>query len=274
MMTIKWTKMKQRMDLTRLLLIKQANESKGKTTTKAGGKIMDLISMIKAPDVQVNTTREEDWRVKKKIGGVVSSNQEEMKITRVIGLSMIKIANRLNGIRIVSNIRTIAKATSLVKKMAIVSKRDGRTRGTTRVGNSTSNSSMMNLEIIHTTNKEITITINSSMDDQISISMGTKTDKTTNICRQTLLSTRWHNSSGPSKKRQVFMALSIAHSSIQHQSTLLMRANSKSKEISLKVMTSNRQTSSLNFRWNQLHLFLKLLLRILISLSPSSLERV
>ena len=235
---------------------------------------MDLINTIKAPDVQANTTREEDWRVKKKIGGVVSSIQEETKITRVIGLSMIKIENRLNGIRIVSNIRTIAEAISLVKKMAIVNKKDGRTRGTTRIGNSTSNSSMKNLEISHTTNKEITITINNSMDDQISISMGTKTDKTTKICRQTLLSTRWHNSSGPSKKRQVFTALSIAHSTIQHQSTLLMRANFKTKEISLKVMTSNKQTSSLNFRWNQLHLFLSLLLRILISLSPSSLERV
>ena len=113
------------------------------------------------------------------------------------------------------------------------------------------------------------------MDDQISISMGAKTDKTTNICRQTLLNTRWHsNSSGPSKKRQVFTALNIPHSSIQHQSTLLMIDNSKIKEISLKVMASSRQISSPNFQWNQLHLFLSPLLRVLISPSPSSLERV
>ena len=236
---------------------------------------MDLINMIKAPDVQVNTTREEDWRVKKKIGGVVSSIQEETKITRVIGLSTIKIANLLNGIRIVPNIRTTTEATNLVKKMAMGSRKDGKTRGTTRIGTFSSNNSMMNLGILHTTNKETTIIINSSMDDQISISMGTKTDKTTNICRQTLLNTRWHsNSSGPSKKRQVFTALNIPHSSIQHQSTLLMIANSKIKEISLKVMTSSRQISSLNFQWNQLHLFLSPLLRILISPSPSSLERV
>ena len=104
--------------------------------------------------------------------------------------------------------------------------------------------------------------------------MGTKTDTTTTMLKLIPLSRIWCSSRGPSKKREVFMALKLPHSSILHQSTTLKKASYKAKETLPMLMNSSRQVSSPNSPQNQLRLFLISLLRIATSLSPSSLDQI
>ena len=270
-MSSKLTRIKSMMDLIRHLSAKQVSTLREEKITRAGGKRVAIISMTVAIKVLDTRTREMEWRVKTRAGGVVSKIKEGTITIKVIGHRKIKAANQMIGIRIAFNIKTMVEMTNLCKRMATIKMTDGQARSTTSKGTPNNNSNITRQGPI-TTIRMIISTNSNNMVDEINTAMGTKMGKITTMLKLIPLS-RICSSIGPSKKKEVFMALIMPHSSIQHQSTTLQQANHKVKGTSLKLMNSRIQILNLNSLQNQLRLFLISPLRIAPSPSPSSLDQ-
>ena len=170
------------MDLIKLLSAKQVSTLRVEKTSKVGGKKVAITRMTKAIDVLDTSTREVEWRVKTRVGGIVSRIKDATITIRVIGHQKIKAANLMSGIRIVSNIRTMAEITNLCKRMATINMTGGRARSTTSKGTLSSNINTMRQEQI-TTFRMILSTNNSNMVDKINTTMGTKTVTTTTMLK-------------------------------------------------------------------------------------------
>ena len=181
-MTSKQTKMKPMMDLIKLLSAKQVSTLRAEKITKVGGKKVAITNTTKAIDDLDTRTREVEWRVKMRAGGIVSRIKDGTITTRVTGHKKIKAANQMSGIRIVSNIKTMVEITNLCKRIATISMIDGRARSTSSKGTPSSNSNTMRQEPI-TTIKMTLSTNNSNMVDKINTTMGTKTDTTTTMLK-------------------------------------------------------------------------------------------
>ena len=181
-MTSKLTKMKSMMGLIKLLSAKQVSTLRAEKITKVGGKKVAITNTTKAIDVLDTSTREVEWRVKMRAGGIVSRIKDGTITIRVIGHQKIKTANLMSGIRIVSNIKTMAEIANLCKRMATINMTDGRARSTTSRGTLSSNINTMGQEPITTI--KMTLSSNSSnMVDKINTTMGTKTVTTTTMLK-------------------------------------------------------------------------------------------
>ena len=170
------------MDLIKLLSAKQVSTLRVEKTSKVGGKKVAITNTTKAIDVLDTSTREVEWRVKTRVGGIVSRIKDATITIKVIGHKKIKAANLMSGIRIVSNIKTMAEITKLCKRMATINMTGGRARSITSKGTLSSNINTMGLEPI-TTIKMTLSTNNSNMVDKINTTMGTKTVTTTTMLK-------------------------------------------------------------------------------------------
>ena len=166
-------------------------------------------------------------------------------------------ANLWSGIRI---------ATS---RMGSTSKRDGKIRGIISLGTTSSTSRATSWESRSSTIRVISGQTSRRMDDQTNTSTGTRTARGTNTCSQSQAC----SSSGPSRKVQVYMALRMLHTSTWHQSTILERISSKTRQALVTVKSGSQRHSSPNSRLNLPHSFLSHPLRTAASRRLSSQGR-